>query len=273
MRRALAPLTLGLLVVTGCTADGGAAEPTAPEVPGTVALGVLPEPLSDRPAVPTRPTSAAATTTTTTEPEPESPIDGPVGAVVSGNRVLLIGDGVLASVAPRFEGIACDVLPGFGWVMEIAAEPGRFVEFGLEVLDERLAPQAGVDWDVVAVMLGNQYDGDRADFERTLREILDRVAPRPTLLYTISGADRQRTEVNEVIREQASAFPSVIVVDWAAAAAAEPERLLDDGGPTPTEEGSGRLVLFTAAALGDAPGGGEGECLPPVFTDDSAIVL
>jgi hypothetical protein len=49
--------------------------------------------------------------------------------------------------------------------------------------------------------------------------------------------------------------------------------LLVDGGPAVTEDGSGRLVLYTAAALGEAPGGTLGECLPPVFTDDSAIVL
>ena len=33
------------------------------------------------------------------------------------------------------------------------------------------------------------------------------------------------------------------------------------------------LSLLTAAALGDAPGGGIGLCLDPRFTDDSAIVI
>ena len=35
----------------------------------------------------------------------------------------------------------------------------------------------------------------------------------------------------------------------------------------------GRIVLLTAAALGDAPGGGNGLCLDARYTDDSAIII
>ena len=86
-----------------------------------------------------------------------------------------------------------------------------------------------------------------------------------------------------------------MLIDWAELTADEPDVLLDGGGPQPTREGRGRLVLFTAAALGDAPVGAaaspvgspvdsseppvdvsveqQGLCFEPVFTDDSAIVL
>ncbi len=256
----------------GCGSTDAAVETTIVSIPATVAIGGLPEPLSDRPTVPAPPTSLSESVVTTTEPRADT-IDGPVGEVATGNRLLMIGDGVLATIAPRFGGIGCDVLPGFGWVVEIAAEPGRFVGFGNEVLDARLDRGAGADWDVVAVMLGNQYDDDADAFERELQILLERLAPRAVVLYTVSEVDERLDEVNRIIRAQGRTHPNVVVVDWAEATAAEPERLLDGDGPAPTPEGSGRLVLFTAAALGEAPGTGEGTCLQPVFVDDSAIVL
>jgi hypothetical protein len=170
----------------------------------------------------------------------------------------------------------CEALVGFGWDVEVDAEPGRFVEFGHDVIDARLRPDAGLDWDVAAVMLGNHLDGDVDAFARELDELLDRLAPRPTILYTVTEVDADRAEINRVIRDRPRFHPNVVVVDWAEISAADPDLLLVDGGPEVTEEGSGRLVLVTAGALGPAPGGGgadPGECLPSEFTDDSAIVL
>ncbi len=260
-----------LLVATAaCGLTDDTAVPTSSGVPGTVAIGDMPQPLSDRPTVPTSSTDPTTTVVATTEPARE-PIVGPVGDAVLGNRLLLIGDGVLASTAPRFGGIACDVLVGFGWAVEVAAEPGRFVDFGGDVLDGRLRP--GTDWDAAVVMLGNQYDGDIARFERELTGMIERLAPRPVVVFTLSDVAGDRTEINDLIRDLPRFTPHVVVVDWAEITAAEPDQLLDDGGPALTEEGSGRLVLFMAAALGEAPGDLGGECLEPVFVDDSAIVL
>jgi hypothetical protein len=219
---------------------------------------------------------------------------GTIGDAVDGPRLLVIGDSVMASIAPRNDGIACDVLPALGWQVEIAAEPGRFVEFGEVVLDELLRPEPGDDWDAVAVMLGNQFDDDIDEYRAALDAFLERISPRPTILYTVSEVDDQLAAVNEVIRDEANLRPNVVLIDWAELTAAEPDVLLDDGGPRPTREGSGRLVLFTAAALGDAPVGAaasqvgssvasseppvdvaveQGQCFEPVFADDSAIVL
>ena len=258
----------------GAACDGDDDATTSTQgVSGTVALGEIPEPLSDRPepSVPPNLVADGTTTTTTTEPE-VVPIDGPIGEVADGDRLLIIGDRVLASTAPRFGGIACDVLPGFGWTVEIAAEPGRFIEFGDEVLDELLDPAAGDDWDVVVVMLGNLFDGDLAGFEDDLTGLVERISPRPMIVFTLTEVDDE-AELNDLIRALPDEYPNVVVIDWAELSAAEPDVLLEDGGPLVTEEGSGRLVLFMAAALGDAPGFGEGECLDPTFTDDSAIVL
>lgn len=270
--------TASALAVIACvTAACGPAEVAAPpstlDVPATAAMGALPGPPSDRPTVPPPPTTsgmspASAPAATATPPEP---IVGPIGDVVDGDRLLVIGDEVMASIAPRFGGIACDVIPGFGWTVEIAAEPGRFVGFADEVLDARLRP--GTDWDVIAVMLGNQFEGSVFTYGQRLTAVVERVAPRPVLVYTVSEIGPERSDLNQLIRGLPEFHPNVVVVDWAEITAAEPERLLADGGPELTEEGSGRLVLFTAAALGEAPGGATGECLPPIFTDDSTIVI
>jgi hypothetical protein len=261
-----------LVALSAC----GFSQTTAPaksyDVPGTVALGEFPEPLSDRTPPPAPPTAATTSTTTTTEPR-LTPIVGPIVDAVVGNRVLVIGDTVMAQTAPRNDGIMCDILNGFGWDVEIDAEPGRFVDFGQRVLDARLDPADGQPWDVGAVLLGSHFDGDLDAYRRELDAILDRLSPRPTIVYTLSEINPDAIAINEVIRALPSARPNVVIIEWAEATGLEPDLLLEDGGPKPTAEGAGRLVLFTAATLGRYPPEGGGECLPPAFTDDSAIIL
>lgn len=270
-------LSVSTIVVLAAACGSGQTteRPRAVDVPDTVTLGRLPEPLSSPGTIPVPPTTPRTTAAPTTVALPE-PIAGAVADAVVGYRVLLVGDTVLASTAPRNDGIMCDVLTSFGWTVEIAAERGRFVEFGHEVLDRRLETGDDELWDVAAVMFGNHFDGDQLAFERQLEGLLDRLAPRPTLVYTVSELDDDAVAINEVIRELPQAYPGVVVIDWAEATAEDVGEMFEDDGPELTEEGSGVLVLYTAAALGKTPGGerGEpGECLPSVFVDDSAIVL
>jgi hypothetical protein len=237
-----------------------------------VAIGDLPDELTGRTLPPPPPTTTPPSTAPDTVP-PNEQIVGPVGSLVLGNRIILIGDSVLASTASRNDGVMCEALTGFGWDVEVDAEPGRFIEFGNEVLDQRLRPDGGDDWDVAAIMLGNQFDGDLTGFARELDDLLERLAPRPILLYTVTETDAERDALNEVIRDQPRYHPNLVIIDWAEISASGAEELLVDGGPQLTEEGSSRLVLYTAGALQQAPGEPPGECLPSIFTDDSAIVL
>lgn len=267
-----AALAAALLVpiAVGC-GGGSAGTPTVADVDETVVIGGLPGPLSVEPT-PTLPSTTVAESTTTTEPAP-SPITGPIVDEVLGYRVLLVGDTALSVTTPRAEGIMCDVVTGFGWTVEIEAEPGRSIDFAQAVLDELLDPVGGEDWDVVGLMFGHHIGNTPADFERILDDVLDRLDRRPVILYTVAELGDQQVEVNRIIRERRRSRPNVVIVDWAEAAAGEPDVLLDDGGPFPSDEGAGRLALFTAAALSRTPGDEPGECLPSVFTDDSAIVL
>ena len=68
-------------------------------------------------------------------------------------RVLTIGDSVMASTASRYTNDMCRALVPLGWQVEVEAETGRFVEFGTRVLKRRWS--AG--WDVVVILLGNNY--------------------------------------------------------------------------------------------------------------------
>lgn len=257
-----------LVTMTGCSAD----EPVGPSfvgVPETVAIGGMPGPLSDT-TVPTLPEVSVETTSTTTEPAPEpEPISGPLVDVVSDHRVLLIGDTALAATTPRAGGIMCDVVTGFGWDIAIEAEPGRSLEFADTVLDELLDE----GWDVVGLMFGHHIAATVDDFELRLDELLDRLDQRPVVLVTVAELGEEQVEINRALRARERSRPNVVVLDWAEAAALEPETLLDGGGPAPSEEGAGRLALFVAALLSQVPGGEPGTCLEPVFTDDSAIVL
>ncbi|MFM7409848.1 MAG: hypothetical protein ACKO3L_03505, partial [Actinomycetota bacterium] len=65
-------------------------------------------------------------------------IDGALlGAVAKGNRLLMIGDSILSSIAKRYGNEACGLLVPQGWNVALEAEAGQFVDFGLDVLDKR----------------------------------------------------------------------------------------------------------------------------------------
>jgi hypothetical protein len=248
----------------GCSEPAPAAGPSSPPTspPGTIPLDGLPEPLTvgTLAPVPTAPHDSAPETVPTTAPaigtEPGDPAiePGTVGELVGGPSVLVIGDSILASTAPRFGGLLCQVLnDGFGWSVEIHAETGRAVEFGALVLDDRLDPPGLAGFDVVAVMLGNNYRGNYDDYTTQLEALLERLAPRPIVLYTLTESTPDHARINEYIRWRTYFHPNVIVVDWAQYTAAEPDVLLAGDGLHLSDEGRGRLVLFTAAALGPAP--------------------
>lgn len=249
-------------VLSGCGEDAGAATPTTTQVPlGTVALDGLPEALSTG-TLPVPPTLAPDPANTEPPPTSEPLLDlepgsrpispSEVGRYVTGNRLLMLGDSILASTAPTFGGPMCSALNQFGWTTEIVAATGRHVEYGEEVLDFREAA-GDADFDVAAVMLGNNYRGDYDAFTAAYDRLLDRLAPRPTLVYTLTEKHPDHSRINDWLRWRSYFHPNVVVVEWAAPTAAEPERLLAGDRLHLSDEGRGRLAMFTAAALGEAP--------------------
>ena len=193
-----------------------------------------------------------------------------VGDKVIDNRLLVIGDSIMASTASRYSGLMCDSLVPLGWAVEVEAEPSRFIDFGNRVLDKVLDPVVGTpdDWDAAVVFLGSNYGRDQQEYEDELRMILGRLEPRPTLLFTVTEYRPAWAEVNQTVHKLAAEFDDVTVVDWEQTA--RYPGVLSGDGLHPTNTGRQVLVDLTASALGPAALGA-GECLKSQFTDDSAV--
>jgi hypothetical protein len=186
--------------------------------------------------------------------------------LVDGGRVLMIGDSIMASTSRRYGGEMCEELVPRGWEVEIDAETGRFVDFGDRVLDARL----DADWDAAVVMLGNNYGADKGIFGEYLVDIVDRLAPRPTVLLTVTEFQTNRADVNDVIYDIASDHDNVRVADWAGETAADPTLVGGDGLHL-SDLGRARYAELVGGELGSAPGFGEGDCLSSNFTDDVRV--
>ncbi len=285
-----------LLLMVACTDTPVAAPRNTAilSVPETLALSGMPEPLL---LVPTLPPPASfeplPTSSTSLPPLPTVPYelaDGEVSDAVDGNRILMIGDSILASTAPRFGGPMCATIESYGWAVQIEAEEARHIEFAEEVLDELIpvsdtGAETGDDngddngdspdepafdpgFDVVMVMLGNNYRGEIEDFAAEYDAMLRRLSPLPVVVYTVTEDEANKAEVNDEIRVLAEQYDNVILVDWAERSAVEPDVLLAGDDLHLSNEGRDRLSLFTVAALGKTTVG-EPDCLDPVFTDDS----
>ena len=272
----MAVIGIGVVAIAACGDDDVSTLPSIVDVPETVAMGVLPEQLSDAatlPAPPPPPTTAPTVTTPTpASANPEGPIEGPIGELVDGNRILLVGDSILASAAPRNGGQLCDALVLFGWAAEIDAVSDRGIDFAAGVLDARLTDEEDQedDWDVVALAFGSDVDGTDADavaeFGTELGELVERVAPRPVLLYTLVDESEDRAAVNDVIRAQPQSHPNVLVIEFADAGD-DGVPVVADSGRALTDDGMKRFSIRTAAAVGDAPGDDDGACLPSEYVD------
>lgn len=248
-------LLVGVLLFGACGAATSDGEPSSTADAG-VTVGELP---------PTLPTVLRSTTstesTTTTVPGPPK-----VGDLASGNRVIVIGDSIFASASRRLGGELCDTLVPMGWAIEVDAEPARRIQFGNEVLDTRL----GVGWDAAVVMLGNNYVSAGPDwYEDQLERIIERLSPRPVVLFTVTLVSEKKVAVNAMIRAAAAEHENVLILDWEAFTASHPDVLRTDGLHV-TEEGRQVLTDQLALVLGTAPTK-PGECLGTNFFDDSGM--
>ena len=270
--------------LAGCTAVAQSPSDSAPSgtvggvgaLPVQATVAVTPDATdtsegSDSSAVesadPTDPTNSSTPPSTSVDPSSTTttvvPVV-PVGDHTFGNRVLMIGDSVTASVAKRYGGEACKALVPLGWQIEIDAEVGRFIDFGKLVLDKRL--DAG--WDAVIIFLGNNYGEDQVVFESYLHAMLERLAPKPTILINTSLFDPVQQQVNDAIAYDAAAYPNVAIIDWAKVTYDDPTLTGADGLHL-TPAGRNALAYQLAAAMGTAPAQ-PGKCLDTNFHNDSA---
>ena len=187
-----------------------------------------------------------------------------LGSRADGNKLLVLGDSILAATASRYGGSMCSALVPLGWSVAVEAEAGQMVGFGRTVLKDRIYE----GWNAAVVFLGTNYGGSAKNYSRDLTAIVDALAPRPTLLLTASLFKPVMQDVNTVIRTVASKYPNVAVLDWGTASA-QPG-LMNRDNVHPNDTGRQVLVGSIAAALGNAPVG-TGGCLPSKYTDDSLV--
>lgn len=259
--RARREVTLSALCVLLVACSAAASSPDESRDATIEGVGILPGSNPDTDVVVSDPTTTVAATelaTTTTVPLP------PIGSLVTGNRLLMIGDSITASAAKRYGDELCDALVPLGWQVEVDAEPSRFVDFGNEVLDARLAAK----WDAAYVFLGTNYLGDQLAYRKQLEKIVERLSPSPVMLLTVTLFDTTRQEVNDAITLVGAEFPNVRVVDWGSIAAANAASILRGDGHHLTNEGRLALASTVAGVLGKAPKD-PGKCLGTSFSDDS----
>jgi lysophospholipase L1-like esterase len=187
-----------------------------------------------------------------------------LGSRADGNKLLVLGDSILAATASRYGGAMCSALVPLGWSVAVEAEAGQMVGFGRTVLKDRIYE----GWNAAVVFLGTNYGGSATNYSRDLTAIIDALAPRPTLLLTATLFKPVMQDVNAVIRTVASKYPNVVVLDWGTAAA-QPG-LMNRDNVHPNDTGRQVLVGSIATALGNAPMG-TGSCLPSKYTDDSLV--
>lgn len=247
-------LSTAVLLAAACGSQGAS---IGPATSGTVPVGGLPS------VLPTVAPPTVLQTTTTWRTTTTLALEDQIGYRSQGNRVIVIGDSVIAATSTRYTNDMCKTLVPLGWRVEVDAESGRFVEFGNQVLDERLA--AG--WDAGVVLLGNNYRGSQSAYRDELTRIVERLSPNPVVLLTVSEFEETRKQVNEVIRELAADRENVTIVDWATTTA-ENDGLTGADNLHLTIAGRRALAEDVGLALGAAPQV-PGECLESPFVDDS----
>lgn len=187
-----------------------------------------------------------------------------LGTNATGNRLLVIGDSILAGTASRYGGAMCSGLVPLGWRVAVEAEAGQMVGFGRTVLRDRIYE----GWDAAVVFLGTNYGGNQKNYERDLTAIVEALAPRPTLLLTATLNRPTMQQVNESVRTIASKYSNVSVLDWGTTSIQA--GVLNRDRIHPTDMGRQVLVASIASALGSAPET-PGACLPSKYTDDSLV--
>lgn len=262
-RRSLAVLAALAVVAAGCGTPSDDSDDTLPPVTPVPTLAGVGK-------VPVAPSAVREPIVVV---RPPVNVDGTeaqlIGEIVEGNRILMIGDSILASTSSRYGDHMCETVVPLGWQVAVEAEPSRFIDFGKRVLDKMLVDDATPeeDWNAAVVFLGSNYGGDEVKYEAELVRILDRLAPRPTLLLTVSEYRPDYVEVNEVVNRLGATRDNVTVLDWKTIS--ETPGVLSSDRLHPTDAGRRVLAESVAAALG--PVDGVGECLRSTFRNDSGV--
>jgi lysophospholipase L1-like esterase len=182
-------------------------------------------------------TTVTASTSTSSAPEggggPDGPTDDP-----GPRRVMVLGDSLAAGALEATDLV--DQLHDAGFdLVEVLAEQGEGLEWGLEVIEARAAVP-----EVVVVELGTNPSGDPTGFGpqvRTLLRLLRARGAEHIAWLTPAHRDEDRYEEKIAILRRVGDID--LLADWAAEAEANPDELVADG-LHPSSEGYAELAEF-----------------------------
>lgn len=189
-----------------------------------------------------------------------------IGPQIEGNRVLMIGDSILASTSSRYGNEMCNTLTKLGWQVAVEAQAGEFIDFGAKVLGRRWEE----GWDTAVVFLGTNNDNNMAAYEEKLREIFDVLSQNPFVVLTTAEFRPKQLRINEIIKRVADEYGNVTVLDWAAVA--RNNGLIGTDGVHLTADGRAVFATAIARSLEFARDRNSGKCLSSIFENDSKVI-
>ena len=190
-----------------------------------------------------------------------------IGPQIKGNRVLMIGDSILASTSSRYGNEMCNTLTKLGWQVAVEAQAGEFIGFGPKVLGRRWEE----GWDTAVVFLGTNNDDNMVAYEEQLREMFDVLSQNPFVVLTTAEFRPKQLQINEIIKRVADEYGNITVLDWAAVA--RNNGLIGTDGVHLTADGRAVFATAIARSLEFARDRNNGQCLPSVFQNDSKVLV
>jgi peptidoglycan/LPS O-acetylase OafA/YrhL len=202
-------------VAVGTVADRPSAVtlPPAPPTPSTAPATTAPTTT----AAPAETTVPVPTTAPAPPPTTAPPAPAPELPASAFHPVTVIGESVTLGAAPALQA-------HWGHTVQIDAVESRQYEEGVAAIETfaaegRLTP-------VVVVHLGNNGIAPPGALDR----VVAAVGPeRRLVLVTVRVPRRWEGQVNEEVLRTVQAHPNVVLADWYAVSASEPDLLIDDG--------------------------------------------
>jgi hypothetical protein len=186
-----------------------------------------------------------------TGPNPNSPVVTAPFALPEGDgTVYAVGDSVLLGTK--------DDLPSAlgGWDLRLDARVGRTMPEGLDIIDQNRASIG----QAMIICLGHNYGGG-GKFVGYLDQLMA-MAPKAqrVVVMTVAEWSPAQVEVNRAVRALPKLYSNVVVADWQAVVAANPQFLSSDH-VHPTKAGDVALANLLAVMLG--PARPNGRTVPP----------
>jgi lysophospholipase L1-like esterase len=171
-----------------------------------------------------------------------------IDPAVSDKRLFLLGDSVMASLAPRYTDEARQVIEPLGWQLTLDAEVSRSPLGAYQELKKRQRdiPQ------VVVILIGHNYGGNLPVVTQQFHDIMGQLTMATKIVFLLNEEFKKSiADVNDVIRDLAATDSRIHLVDWDTISTGPGFRGPDNVHLTPL--GAKLLAVIIAQSVGAAP--------------------